>query len=143
MPRFNSLSAGLFIVSVGAAAQVQAAQFTFHVPVQVANILSLQSLSVSCSVMDFKSAVLGSNSVVAGPIVNHGFNGTVTVALDAKPGVDPATATTYDCYLIVNVIDAANKVETTGDGALSTDFTKITGQKTTQVNGQAIGPIPH
>jgi hypothetical protein len=143
MTRPASTLISILIASVGFSSQAQAAQFTFQVPVQVANIPSLQMLVVACSAMDGKSATVGSGSTVAGPLVNYGFSGTVTVAFDSAPGIDPATATTYDCYLKVDLIDSANKVETTGDGALSTDFTKITGQQTVQVNGQAIGPIPH
>jgi hypothetical protein len=143
MTRFHAALSALIIAACGFSAGAQAAQFTFHVPVQVANIPSLQMLSVSCSVMDGKNALLGSGNAVAAPLVNHGFSGTITIAFDAKPGIDPTTASAYDCYLTVSIIDSANKVETTGDGALATDFTKITGQKTTQVNGQAIGPIPH
>lgn len=121
----------------------EAAQFTFHVPVHVANIPALQQLGVACSVSAPVGPSLGSGSALALPLVNHGFDGTVTVAFDLSPGINPATATNYLCYLTVSIVDASNHVQTTGDGALASDYPKLSGQQVTAVNAQVLGTIPH
>jgi hypothetical protein len=143
MRRIVMSSCFAVLATIAFASQASASQFTFLVPVHVANAPAVFSLSVSCSVSDYKNNTLATANKLLTPLVNHGYDGTATIAFDVAPGIDPATAAKYDCSLTVDLIDKGGKVETTGDGALAADYLKITGQQATAATGSVYGTIAH
>ena len=87
-----------------------AADFTFDVPVSLANVPSGQRLTVSCYVskaaLDEPTRAGGTNVVGRGsaavPIVNGNFDGVVTVEVNAE-GLNPAASgRSYTCSMAMS-----------------------------------------
>lgn len=106
--RYQSLLAFTAIVLSFASGSAWAANFTFTVPVEVANLPpdSRQGI-VDCS-LHTSPIRLGTSPVGVGSgfgtftISGGAYRGEVTVAANANPGVDPATVTHYSCGLAFN-----------------------------------------
>lgn len=106
---YRSLLAFAAIALVFASGPASAADFTFTVPVKLANLPpdSRQGM-VQCLAYigpigpGLSTLHLAGNGFSMFPISGGAYEGEVTVTIDARPGVDPATATHYSCALQFN-----------------------------------------
>ena len=104
--RYQSLMAFAAIVLSFASGPAWAADFTFTVPVELANLPpdSRQGV-VGCSLRTSPVGTPRSGTVGVGngngffTISGGAYRGEVTVVANANPGVDPATVTHYTCGL--------------------------------------------
>ena len=127
--RRTSTTLAALAATIALASPAVASDFTFNVPVEVANTPSLQSITVSCFVSTqplggvYRAA--GTNVVGRGTstvAVNDGsYRGNVVVRIDAG-GINPAASgRSYDCRL------NAQGVARTGSNyaASSSNFTDV------------------
>ncbi len=86
------------LVLVSALATPAAAfDFTFTIPVQFTNLPpEVTQFLVGCYVQVPSGATVGQGSRMI-PITGGGFTGDVTLQFNANTGMDPATATRYQC----------------------------------------------
>jgi len=104
MHRTHQSWLALIAVAVGVASgPALAADFTFTVPVQVTNLPpDSRQGGVSCALYTSPTISAGRDvgrSTANLPISGGAYRGEVTVAIDVRPGVDPATVTHYSCAL--------------------------------------------
>lgn len=102
--RYQSLLAFAAIVLGFASGPAWAADFTFTVPVALSNLPpDSRSGSVTCQLRTSPVGAPRSGTVGVGngsgsfTISGGAYRGDVTVAVNANPGVDPATVTHYSC----------------------------------------------
>ena len=77
-----------------------ATDFTFVVPVNVSHIPSdAYQMNIVCDVVDPIYHIVG-QQIVGVPITGGAYSGDVTNAFNALSGMDPAAATTYECWAV-------------------------------------------
>jgi hypothetical protein len=85
----------------------EAADFTFHVPVEIENTI-IWGISVKCTVHEneFVDGRFGGTGMLligrgsaSATVVDGDFNGTLVVTVDAETGKLPALARSYSCQL--------------------------------------------
>lgn len=104
--KYQSFLAIAAVVLSFASGPVWAADFTITVPVALANLPpDSRTGHMSCQVRTSpvgapRSGTVGSGRGFSNFTISGGaYNGDVTVAVNADPGVDPATVTHYSCGL--------------------------------------------
>jgi hypothetical protein len=109
-----------FFVNIFMPAQAAASDFTFHVPVALHNIPSQVSKWLVWIMLDDEYHNRVAEGQVNLNVTNGEYVGTVTVAFNARPGYQAATAKTYviwlECSLTMgNNYDMPDKImKTTG-----------------------------
>ncbi len=84
--------------AIAVATPSRATDFTAVVPVQLSHIPpDMAYFQVMCQVFSASGEQIASAGADAVPITGGAFSGDVTVSMDASPGRDPATASSYQC----------------------------------------------
>lgn len=116
MKRTAFTCAIVLAVFVAGSTIAQAADFTFTVPVDVSNLPSEITYIKVCCYAAANTALVGSGHSCAGrrSVSGGAYRGTFTVEYNARPGVDPATADRYTCYVAFEAMVSGRSVEVAG-----------------------------
>jgi hypothetical protein len=127
-----------------------AANFTFTVPLTVANVPSATRAVVFCTVsrgnlggaFPFAAKNIAGNGSTSQPLTGGAFSGSVTVAVNADKAIPPASARSYSCNISLNGRSSAGPPYIATFANMADAVLKATGQTLTTTQTSVSGVIP-